>query len=658
MPDLAATPHTAGPPAAASPAAATRPELPATLLPRLNAALSGPRPLRVVAAGGDRIHVDRDLPFLCAFHRVPTGQAPTPSLARRIAAAGAIHLLWSREDGRRDEPERVVDAVAAAMRRQFPRFLLIEFRDAPPDPASHPESAQLPEFRFDLAARDLAPETDVVTTIKDALRRNEIDYRHPEVRVVDDTAADHLFELGPIDPRIARIAISVPAIHRSPDGTRQYPALFHQMEAAVIDAALRGAMAFLRSDPGERNQALTRMHHRGLGRRAFVQAARTVDRQLTEIAGAYDFLLDLTPINALEALAEFRASNGVAAPRFKYRPLAIAPGDLKRALYSINIGRIEDPTLEDLFREKQLELDHQLTMLQSRNTPAFRAASRLLYGEVDDALLATARKVLAATHAARERGQAQPPSPQVDCIAIRLAAEAMIAAYRATHAAFDATVMIRDDLPPGLMVSGSRLLVSRHTTMSARRLPSLLAHEIGVHLLTYCNGNVQGLRIFRAGLAGYERTQEGLAVFAEFATGAVGVRRLALIAARVLAVHAMQQHGTFVETVRLLERDAGLSDAEAFGVALRVFRSGGLGKDAIYLQGLQQILQLLAGGGSLEPFWFGKISAHQVPVLEELHARGMLVAPLLRPAFLRSERGGELIAAAQAGIGVADLLER
>ena len=35
------------------------------------------------------------------------------------------------------------------------------------------------------------------------------------------------------------------------------------------------------------------MHHRALGRRAFVQAARTVDRQLTEISGSYDFLLDL-----------------------------------------------------------------------------------------------------------------------------------------------------------------------------------------------------------------------------------------------------------------------------------------------------------------------------------------------------------------------------
>ena len=63
-----------------------------------------------------------------------------------------------------------------------------------------------------------------------------------------------------------------------------------------------------------------------------------------------------------QAREEFSRSGCTAPPRLRYRPLAISPGELKRALYSINIGRIEDPTLEDLFREKQLEMDHQLTV--------------------------------------------------------------------------------------------------------------------------------------------------------------------------------------------------------------------------------------------------------------------------------------------------------
>ena len=138
-------------------------------------------------------------------------------------------------------------------------------------------------------------------------------------------------------------------------------------------------------------------------------------------------------------------------------------------------------------------------------------------------------------------------------------------------------------------------------------------------------------RGIRAGLAGYERTQEGLAVFAEFATGGTGVQRLVLIAARVLAVHAMLDDASFIATFRLLRREAGMDETAAFGVALRVHRSGGLSKDAIYLQGLQQVLQHVAGGGELEPFWYGKIAAHHFNVLQELRARGMLREPCARP---------------------------
>jgi uncharacterized protein (TIGR02421 family) len=167
-----------------------------------------------------------------------------------------------------------------------------------------------------------------------------------------------------------------------------------------------------------------------------------------------------------------------------------------------------------------------------------------------------------------------------------------------------------------------------------------LQHEIGVHLLTYFNGDAQGLRIFRAGLAGYERTQEGLAVFAEFATGGTGTQRLVLIAARVLAVHAMLDGASFIETFRMLRADTGMDQVAAFGVTLRVFRSGGLSKDAIYLQGLLQVLQHVAGGGELEPFWYGKIAAHHFNVLQELRARGVLRNPACGPRSCRSRMDG------------------
>jgi len=627
------------------------------MLARVVSSLDGSRPFRVISSGGNRTHVDRDLPFMCAYHR---GVSTPPSLARRIAASSAIHLLWERVDEDDEEPEAIVNAIAGCMKRLYPGFLLLEIKDLEPDPDAAADSPVPPLFRFDLEVTGLAPETDVLDTVRKALVRNEIDYRHPTVRILRQGEAAALHDLNDVDPSIARLTIGVPTIHRSPDGQREYPAIFHEMEAAVIDAVLRAAMAFARH-----GNTFRTMHHRALGRRAFVQAARTVDRQMTEISGSYDFLLDLTPINSAQALEEFRRGGAIASPAFRYRPLAISPGDLKRALYGINIGRIEDPSLEDLFREKQLEMDHQLTMLQCRCTPQFKDASRVLYGSIDEGVLSIAKSVI---EAARDRsdedapahGDDAPGSPDeelLDCHQILAAANRTIDWYRGMCPDFNASAVLRDDTPPGLMVSGSRLLISRQTRMQAHRLPSLLQHEVGVHLLTYFNGDAQGLRIFRAGLAGYERTQEGLAVFAEFATGGTGVKRLVLIAARVLAVHAMLDGASFIETFRLLRTAADMDEAAAFGVALRVYRSGGLSKDAIYLQGLLQVLQHVAGGGELEPFWYGKIAAHHFNVLQELRARGMLREPCVRPAFLSQPRGQAFVRAASAGLSVRDLIQ-
>ena len=233
----------------------------------------------------------------------------------------------------------------------------------------------------------------------------------------------------------------------------------------------------------------------------------------------------------------------------------------------------------------------------------------------------------------------------------------MIAGYRAAYPDFDASVEIRGDLPAGLLVSRNRLLVSRDTNVPSERLTALLSHEIGVHLLTYFNGDAQGLAIFRNGLAGYEGMQEGLAVLAEYLVGGMTAARLRLIAARVITCQAMLEAATFEEAFRILYRNFGLDDRGAFNVVLRVYRGGGLAKDAIYLRGVLQILDHLKNGGSLTPFWIGKISAAHFGAIQELNARGLLRAPRLEPAFLSSNVARPRLRKAMAGIDPIDMVE-
>src|SRR3546814_14028600 len=89
----------------------------------------------------------------------------------------------------------------------------------------------------------------------------------------------------------------------------------------------------------------------------------------------------------------------------------------------------------------------------------------------------------------------------------------------------------------------------------------------------------------------------------------------------------------------ILRKKHGFGPRAAFGIVARVYRSGGLAKDAIYLRGFSTVLKMLSEGKDLTPFWFGKIAAHHVPVVEELELRGLLHRPRVPPDFLSRKIG-------------------
>jgi hypothetical protein len=95
----------------------------------------------------------------------------------------------------------------------------------------------------------------------------------------------------------------------------------------------------------------------------------------------------------------------------------------------------------------------------------------------------------------------------------------------------------------------------------------------------------------------------------------------------------------------------------AFSVTLRVYRGGGLTKDAIYLRGLLQLLRHLEEGGEIEPLYVGKIATRHIPLIDFLRHRNFFRSPPLRPAYLSGE-GRERLARAREGIGLPDLVRR
>jgi hypothetical protein len=80
--------------------------------------------------------------------------------------------------------------------------------------------------------------------------------------------------------------------------------------------------------------------------------------------------------------------------------------------------------------------------------------------------------------------------------------------------------------------------------------------------------------------------------------------------------------------------ETGVSRREAFTITMRVFRSGGLTKDAVYLRGLRDVVAYVGTGGDLDVLWLGKMALSDVPSIVALRERGVLADPVLWPRYL------------------------
>lgn len=593
----------------------------------------GPRgELRKKVGETGRIHLDRWLPFI-VLHR---SSDPNSGIARRMAMNSPSYLIWSPDDDA--EARAALDAALPAIREKLGPVIVFELTDEDWKPHAE-DSPRLPDFDVCVGHSGSKGARVAFTALSKAVEKIKVELRHPDVK----TAPLKHSLFGELD-HTDRIHLCLPQIHRAPDGTL-YPQLTHELAIALTDAILRAAAAYMAaagtSPP---------LHHRSLGRSAFLKAALEADRKLDSIARTFDFLLSLSPINTQDAMARFLGQGEEKPPKFRYRPLTVDPDVAKRELYEIDLSRLEDPLLERLLSEKRREIDYQLTLLATRNTPGFRPASMLLYGTVSPQLLSDAHAILGTVKPGMTRGK------KIGAHDVATAATDLISRYRSVDDRFQAKVEVRDDVS-GLLVSGDRLLISSATSMAESRLDALLSHEVSVHLLTYFNGSTQGLSIFRTGLAQYEGIQEGLGVFAEWAVGGLTSSRIRLLAGRVVAVESMIDGADFIDVYRRLTNDLGFSKKVAFDLCARVFRSGGFAKDAIYLKGFRAVVDRVATGASLDAFWLGKIAPEHVDAIEELLLRGLLHAPVFVPDFLERDDSKSRIARLREGLAFDRLLD-
>ncbi|MBM9595876.1 tyrosine/phenylalanine carboxypeptidase domain-containing protein [Roseitranquillus sediminis] len=371
-------------------------------------------------------------------------------------------------------------------------------------------------------------------------------------------------------------------------------------------------------------------------------AARIVDAELFAIETEIDWLTALSPTGNHERWEAFRASGYRSAPALTYPPLHCEPRTLRRRLRELPLEEIDHALVGELLREKSRELDRQVDLVELRGTDGFVQASVALFGAPDPALLADADEILAEVP---EREQAAAEAGAADLVR---AAEEEREAYRAQHDGFDFAIHVVDDLNSSLMVNRGELLIDAETRVPRARVAPLVAHEVGTHVVTRFNGRQQPLRQLESGLAHYDPLQEGLAALAEWLAGCLPADRLRVLAGRVVAADAAMQGQGVEEVFALLHETHGIGAHGAFDTAVRALRGGGLTKDAVYLQGLRDLLAYLADGHDIAPLFAGKLALAHLPALESLREEGLALPPALMPRHLRSEAALDQLEAARA----------
>lgn len=446
--------------------------------------------------------------------------------------------------------------------------------------------------------------------------------------------------LRAIAPQVLVLPTSVRKVYMDPDKGSLYPAVVRSLRRDMGRAMAKVATTFARARTSWRPA-----HSAALRAGDVPEIALKVDQALTEVSCQLRLLRYINPINAEQERQKFLAANGDYSPRFRYRPLEFDPAELKRKLYQVRVEEIDDPELERLYAAKRRELDAKVDLLAERGTSDFLLTSLKLYGRPEGGTLKEAETLLAL--------DAVPEPRELSAKDVQERLEKEVALYTERDPTFRCRIVVKHGLASRAITLEKRVELRAEASFSARLAEGLAAHEVGVHALTTHNGGAQPLGVLRYGLPGSRRTQEGLAVFAEYRTGALTPSRLKTLGLRTKLVGHLAEGATFVDAVRLVQKHHSMDLDDAYELVFRVYRGGGLTKDGVYLSGFLEVVRYWLAGKDLSVLVAGKVSLDSAPTVRDLILRGILRAPRLLPRFLDDEAG---LAANRVVIGLTELM--
>ncbi len=342
-----------------------------------------------------------------------------------------------------------------------------------------------------------------------------------------------------------------------------------------------------------------------------------IDHNLNRLVKKIELLGYVNPLNTETAKQRFFASKYTENPVFRYPKLKFDPYKLHRLFFSQRLERIEDAAIRKLYQDIIYYYSNMVQCIETIGEgKKFYYNSLRVYGTPTEKDVQNAQFIL---HYPDE-----PNSHDMEKVFSAQDAKAYFDDFSKQYD-FPLNVKFSTHMAADAMVSNvsQTLLVKKNTKFSKNQLLTLAHHEIGVHLVTTYNGMLQPLKIFSNGFPKNVETQEGLAVFSEYMSGALTLKRLKELSYRVLASDSLIKGYSFSDTFDLIHSQYKLNRHDAFSITLRAHRGGGFTKDRLYLSGLRKVYKRYQAETSMDNLLTGKVALAYEEAIKVLYGMGL-----------------------------------
>ncbi|WP_306642466.1 flavohemoglobin expression-modulating QEGLA motif protein [Sanyastnella coralliicola] len=452
---------------------------------------------------------------------------------------------------------------------------------------------------------------------RDQLADIELPNGIPQSAAINDTFFGRGYNLAFITKSFDNtlvLATEVSKIYCNEETAEPFPAVINSIKGQLKRAILNHAHDFARE--------FTTWEHKKQGRllsNDLQESILEVDSALHDLLKNFELLSMVNPINVAQEKKRFFESRCTINPQFEYKPIGFDPFHLKRKIHRLEIEKITDVHIQRLYQDVINAFSDKIDMLSSIGSSKFLYNSMRYFGEPSEKDLKNAWFLQ------------HLPEVEVATAEPRLGVPEAVELFKESFEeyGFKGKIEVSRNMVADAMVINhqKKVMIKKGATFRPKELRFLVHHEIGVHMVTTMNSNLQPLKVFNLGFPVNTMTQEGLAVLSEYLSGNITLRRLKELGQRVIATDMMVKGADFKKTYRTMVNDLEMDVDEAFYLVTRIYRGGGFTKDHLYLRGLSEMYRFWSDGNDLRPLLIGKTSLEHYGTILEMIERGILKQP-------------------------------